>query len=64
MDFDRDPVHTASPYLRTNGIKLFLFLQFYEVAWGGDRGLLERLVAEDHIQRDLVWQVHDVFFSQ
>ncbi|BDA47973.1 hypothetical protein COCOBI_11-2300 [Coccomyxa sp. Obi] len=31
-------------------------VQFYEEAWGGDMQLLESLVAEDHIQRDMVWQ--------
>jgi len=32
-------------------------LQFYEEAWAGKLELMDVLIAEDHAQRDMVWQV-------
>lgn len=31
--------------------------QFYEEAWAGNLDLLPDLLAEQHTQRDIVWQV-------
>ncbi|CAL5228911.1 g12132 [Coccomyxa viridis] len=30
--------------------------QFYEEAWAGKLGLMDELIAEEHAQRDMVWQ--------
>lgn len=31
-------------------------LQFYEVAWAGKLELMDELIAEEHAQRDMIWQ--------
>jgi len=35
-------------------------LQFYEEAWAGKLELMDELMAEDHAQRDMVWQVQSL----
>ena len=38
-------------------LRLSLHTQFYEEAWAGNLDLLANLLAEQHTQRDMVWQV-------
>ena len=44
-----------------NACMMFYCLQFYQEAWAGNLGLMDELIAEEHAQRDMVWQVRNAY---